>query len=145
MLKRLYPTATATSIHTINFDKLWQKGIRGLIIDIDNTLETFDIPKPSEPTAKLIQKLKAMDYKICLLSNNSRGRVEKFNADLGCDMIWNARKPSKSGIKRALGLLELKPDKVVLIGDQIFTDCFGGNRMGIVTILTTPIAQRDEW
>ena len=32
----------------------------------------------------------------------------------------------------------------IMIGDQIFTDVWGGNRFGIKTILVTPIEKRES-
>ena len=36
-------------------------------------------------------------------------------------------------------------DNTLVIGDQIFTDVWGGNRLGIKTILVVPVSDRDEW
>lgn len=144
-MRRFFPREYVDTIHSIDFGDLWRRGFRGLIIDIDNTLETFDIPLPSQPVINLLQTLKNQGFSIVLFSNNSRERVSKFCENLDIPGIWRARKPGKKGIRRALIRLNLPADKAVLIGDQIFTDCWGGNRMGIYTILTRPIAKRDEW
>jgi len=143
--KYLFPKESADSVHDIDYDKLWQAGFRGLIFDIDNTLVTFDVPEPTAQVAGLLEQLIQKGFGICLLSNNSKSRVEGFCQNLSYPHIWKARKPGFSGISRAMGHLGLDKHKVVLIGDQIFTDCFGGNRFGIHTILTAPIAKRDEW
>lgn len=144
-MRRFFPKEDVDSIYSIDFGRLWDAGIRGLIIDIDNTLETFDIPDPGPKVVALIDDLRQMGFGIVLLSNNGRRRVERFSASLDCPHIWKARKPSRKGIRRALALLGLAADQAAIIGDQLFTDCYGGNRMGMHTILTAPIAKRDEW
>ena len=143
--KYLFPKESAISVHHIDYDKLWQAGIRGLIFDIDNTLVTFDVPEPTEQIADLLTKLTQKGFGICLLSNNGEARVKGFCQNLDYPHIWKARKPGLAGISRAMEHLDLQKHQVAIVGDQIFTDCFGGNRFGIHTILTTPIAKRDEW
>jgi len=143
--KYLFPKESADSVHDIDYDKLWQAGFRGLIFDIDNTLVTFDVPEPTAQVAGLLEQLAQKGFGICLLSNNSKARVEGFCQNLSYPHIWKARKPGFAGISRAMEHLGLDKREVALIGDQIFTDCFGGNRFGIHTILTAPIAKRDEW
>ena len=143
--KYLFPNQEADSALHINYEKLWDDGIRGLIFDIDNTLVTFDVPEPTSQIIDLLDSLTQKGFKICLLSNNSEARVKGFCKNLTYPHIWKARKPGGAGISRAMVHLGLKKRQVAIIGDQIFTDCFGGNRFGIHTILTKPIAKRDEW
>ncbi|MCL2376312.1 MAG: YqeG family HAD IIIA-type phosphatase [Defluviitaleaceae bacterium] len=141
----LFPKEAADSVFHIDYDKLWQAGIRGLIFDIDNTLVTFDIPTPPAEIVDLLAGLTKKGFAICLLSNNSERRVRGFGANLDYPHIWRANKPTLGGISRAMKHLGLDKNQVAIIGDQIFTDCFVGNRFGIHTILTAPIAKRDEW
>jgi len=141
----LFPKEAAISIHTINYDKLWNNGIRGLIFDIDNTLAAFDVPDAPPDVVFLLSSLTKKGFAICFLSNNSKDRVEIFSKKLGYFHIWKAGKPKLKGIKRVMTHLGLEKKQIALIGDQIFTDCFCGNRFGIHTILTKPIARRDEW
>ncbi|MDR2183466.1 MAG: YqeG family HAD IIIA-type phosphatase [Clostridiales bacterium] len=143
--KYLFPKQAADSVHHIDYDELCRAGIRGLIFDIDNTLVTFDVPEPTEQIAGLLANLAQKGFGICLLSNNSEARVRGFCQNLDYPHIWRANKPGRAGILRAMAHLGLEQHEVAIIGDQIFTDCFGGNRIGIHTILTTPIAKRDEW
>jgi hypothetical protein len=145
MIKYFFPLEMAESVFDIDYDKFWETGIRGLIFDIDNTLATFDVALPNEATTALLNGLAEKGFVICFLSNNRRKRVEVFSKDLGFDHVWRANKPMLKGVRRALRLLGLEKDKVLLIGDQLFTDCWVGKRAGIHTVLTKPIAKRDEW
>jgi HAD superfamily phosphatase (TIGR01668 family) len=145
MLKRFFPAEMADSAFDVDYDKFWQEGIRGLIFDIDNTLAAFDTPHPDEATMAFLRDLNARGFAIAFLSNNSRQRVENFNKDLNYPHVWKARKPRRKGLLRAVEMLALPKEQILLIGDQIFTDCWAGRRTGIYTILTKPIATRDEW
>ena len=143
--KYLFPKQAAESVHHIDYEKLWQAGIRGLVFDIDNTLATFDIPLPPQVVIDFLAELAQKGFGIVLLSNNGEARVRLFSAELGYHFIWKAGKPKLKGIAMAAAHLGLEKNQLALIGDQIFTDCFCGNRFGIHTILTKPIAARDEW
>ena len=143
--KYFFPREIADSVHHIDYDKLWKIGIRGLIFDIDNTLVTFDIAEPPAKIVDLLANLTRKGFGICFLSNNGEARVKNFCRNMEYPHIWKARKPSYAGISRAIAHLGLQKHQVAIIGDQIFTDCFGGNRFGIHSILTVPIAKRDEW
>lgn len=144
----LRPCAFSDSVHHIDYQALWREGFRALIFDIDNTLEVFDTKTPSKATLKLLSRLKTYGFKVCLLSNNSLERVRVFNEGLRLPAIHKAGKPRLKGVMQAIG--HFKKDgigraQVALIGDQLFTDILAGNRLKIHTILTRPIAQRDEW
>lgn len=146
MPKYLFPTKMVNSVFEIDFDNFWENGIKGLIIDIDNTLAPFDSPLASDDVLNLLNKLTEKGFLICLLSNNSQKRVEIFSKDLNYPHIWKAKKPSTKGIDEALKLLGLSKDEVILIGDQIFTDVLAGSRAGVDTILTKPMSDtQDEW
>ena len=145
MLGRFFPAEMAKSVYHIDYDKFWDKGIRGLIFDIDNTLAAFDVPKPDEKVRGLLNKLTEKGFAIAFLSNNKKERVVNFSEGLDIPYIWKAGKPKLKGINRILQMLGLPKKQVILIGDQIFTDCWVGQRAGVYTILTKPIALRDEW
>jgi len=145
MLERFFPDEYYPSIREVPFDALHARGIRGLIIDIDNTLAPYDVPEPPEAVTRLLRSLEAKGFRICLFSNNGKTRVERFNASLGLLAVYKAGKPKKRGIRKAMSMLTLSAAETALIGDQLFTDIWGGNRCGLRTILLEPIAQRDEW
>lgn len=144
-MKFLYPDIYTKSIHTVPYNKLLNKGITALIFDIDNTLVPFDIPHAPEVIVSFLRGLEAQGFKICLLSNNNQQRVELFNEGLSYPAIHKAGKPRLAGINLAIELLDASPDQTAIIGDQIFTDVWCGNRKGITTILTRPVATRDEF
>ena len=50
-MKNLYPSAMADRVYRITPQLLKSWGVRGLILDIDNTLTTHDNPIPDEGVA----------------------------------------------------------------------------------------------
>ena len=144
-LNRFFPREYYKSVYDVDYEALLTKGFRGLLFDIDNTLAAFDIPEPPESVIMLLNKLKKMGFAVCLFSNNNAARVEGFNKTLALPAVHKAGKPKKRGIEKALRLLSLPKQQVAIIGDQLFTDVWGGNRSGVHTILVDPLAARDEW
>jgi hypothetical protein len=142
---RFFPREYFRSVFDVDYGRLLDGGFRGLIFDIDNTLAVFDESEPSQRVTELLERLIGMGFKVCLLSNNSKDRVDGFNRTLRLKTVHRAGKPSRKGIRRAAALLGLSPRRTVLIGDQMFTDVWGGNRAGVYTVLVRPIAGRDEW
>ncbi len=144
MLEGFFPKLYVDSIFHVPYETLAKDGVRGIIFDIDNTLVPYDIPDPTEEIFQLFEKLQAMGFKLCLLSNNNEARVTLFNKTLSLPAIHKAGKPSLKGINKAVELLNIGNAKAALIGDQIFTDVFCGNRRKLFTVLVKPVSSRDE-
>ena len=143
LFNNLYPDEIADSAYSIDYEGLFAKGYRGIIYDIDNTLVEHGAPANSEAVA-LFDRLKAIGYRIFLLSNNEEPRVKMFNRDVNVLYICKAGKPATSGFIRAMELMGTDKDNTLLIGDQIFTDIWGGRRCGIRSILVGKIAAHEE-
>lgn len=143
MFKKFYPKKTFDSTYAINFEKLYGSGIRGLIFDIDNTLVMHDADA-DDRSIKLMNRLKNIGFKVCLLSNNDRERVERFNKDAQVLYIHKAHKPSAKGYEKAMELMNTDKKTTVFIGDQLFTDVYGANRAGITSFLVKPIDPKEE-
>lgn len=142
----LYPDMYLDSIDKLNIKELKAMGFKALIMDIDNTIIEWNIRVPDERSRKIINEAISEGMKVCLISNGTRDRVTEFAAALGVPYVYNAGKPRKSPYKRALKLLDVSPDEVVAVGDQVFTDVLGGNRLGLYTILVHPISSKEtKW
>ena len=139
----LEPDYYFESVFDITYENLWDKNIRGLIFDIDNTLTAFDEEKPSAETVNLLHRLHDMGFKLCLLTNNTKKRLEGFNKELALPGFASALKPFTKGIKKAMNEMEVKPCQSAIIGDQLLTDVWAGKNAGISTVLVKPITQRD--
>ncbi len=140
-----YPDEYLKSAYIIDYAKLYDEGIRGIIFDIDNTLVMHDHP-PDERSVKLLNELDGMGFKILFLSNNKEGRVKSFRDEsVGSAMyIHKAGKPLKSGYLRAMDMMGTDKTSTVFIGDQLFTDLWGAKRCGIRCILVEPIDSKEE-
>ncbi|MCL1924618.1 MAG: YqeG family HAD IIIA-type phosphatase [Defluviitaleaceae bacterium] len=143
--KILYPQLYAENFKKVPYDFLWEKGIRNLLFDIDNTLAIFTEEKPSEEVITFLTSLKNKGFSIAFISNNGKERVEKFSENLSFYAVYKAGKPRLKGINMVLSYLNAKPIETALIGDQIFTDVWCANRAGVFSILTKPLANRDEF
>ena len=98
MISQFYPDEWVDSTFEIDYEKLYKRGFRGILFDIDNTLVQHDAPADSR-AGKLLQKLKKLGFRICLVSNNKESRVKKFARELGIDYIFCANKPSRKGFR----------------------------------------------
>lgn len=143
MLNRFYPDEIKESAYVIEYEKLYNDGIRGIIYDIDNTLVTHGAPA-DERAIKLFKRLKETGFKVVLLSNNKEPRVKMFNDSVNVLYIFKANKPAKSGYLKAMEMMGTDIDSTIFIGDQLFTDVWGAKRCGIKNVLVRPIGKKEE-
>ena len=143
-MKILYPEQYAESASQVDYEALRQKGVRLLLFDVDNTLETYNTTLPGRETRQWVRQLKKQGFQIMLVSNGAEKRVERFAASLGVSYVYRALKPLPIGIRRALEKAGCRPMNAALIGDQIFTDVYGAKRCGMRNILVEPIDKKEE-
>ena len=139
----LTPDYYYDSVYAIPYKELWDKNIRGLIFDLDNTLTPFHQKLPPAKIVALMKHLDKMGFEICLLTNNTQARLNGFNADMKLKGIANGLKPFTRGIRQAMRLMGTNKSQTVIIGDQLLSDIWGGRNAGITTILTKPITEKD--
>lgn len=145
MLRALFcPDEYAPRVTDVDYKALSSRGIKGLVFDIDNTLEGYEAAVPSADTAAFLMGLLEMGFKICFASNNGRERVERFNT-LAVPAMFKAGKPAKRVIRQAAALMGLCQKDLAIIGDQIFTDVLCGKLSGVYTILVHPVTSNDPW
>lgn len=143
----LVPREEHPTVFDIDYDTLRERGISGLIFDLDNTLCPWRAQTLKGPVEDLLTRLQAQGFRISILSNgnlNKRGKILEELAQLEIPVIFPARKPLPFGFRRALKLMGTKPGEVAVIGDQVFTDVLGGNLLGIYTVLVSPISPREH-
>ncbi|MBR4627733.1 MAG: YqeG family HAD IIIA-type phosphatase [Ruminococcus sp.] len=118
---------------------LHSHGIRGLILDVDNTLTTHDHPAPAEGIMEWIDNMKRCGVRMMILSNNVKERVKPFAELLGLPFVSKGAKPLRKGYIRAMKRMQLQPCETAAVGDQLFTDIWGANFAGITSIYVSPI------
>ena len=138
-----WPERVAKSAFGIPYEQLYEEGIRGIVFDIDNTLTLPDAPA-DEACRELFHRLRDIGLKACIVANNRGPRVKRFADDVGADFVPKALKPRRYGYRRAMELMGTVPENTVSVGDQLFTDIWGANRIGMHSILTKPLVFRDE-
>lgn len=143
MLECFYPDEIAKSTYDVDFQAIYDKGFRGIIFDIDNTLVAHGAPA-DDRAVRLFEKLKKIGFTCCLLSNNDKERVELFNSRVHVLTIEKAHKPSQKAYHRALALMKTRPEQTISIGDQIFTDIWGARRFGIYAVLVGQLDKKEE-
>ena len=143
MLEKFYPSLSVERIQDINLDTLKNNKIKGLILDIDNTLVPQHMKEADEKAVNWIEAVKQAGLKVCIVSNASHKRVIKFNERLKIFAIHRASKPGTKAFMKAIRLMDIKTAEAAVVGDQIFTDVYGGNRAGMFTILVKPIDKRE--
>ena len=143
MFEKFFPDEYVASTYVIPFEKLYEKGYRGVIFDIDNTLVPHGAPA-DDRARKLFKRLSDIGFSSCLISNNQEARVKMFNKDIGTDYIYNAHKPSTKNYIRAMEIMGTDRSNTIFIGDQLFTDVWGAKRAGIPNILVKPIHPKEE-
>lgn len=139
----LQPALVVHSVHDIDLDRLAARGIRGIIVDVDNTLVAWGGKEPPREIVDWFDRVRTRGFSVCLLSNAGERRVTAFATALGVPAVPGAAKPRRRGFLAALRLLGTEPVATAVIGDQIFTDVWGGNRLGLFTILVTPVSRRE--
>ncbi|WP_147532432.1 YqeG family HAD IIIA-type phosphatase [Bacillus marasmi] len=143
MIKKFLPDQHVKSVFEISPEKLKSRGIKAIITDLDNTLVEWDRPNATPKLIKWFDDMKKNNIMITIVSNNNEERVKAFSEPHGIPFIFQARKPMGRAFRKALAQMGVKKEEVVVIGDQLLTDVFGGNRSGIHTILVVPVAKTD--
>ena len=128
----------------ISVEYLTKHNIKGLILDVDNTLTTHDNGKAAAGIPEWAEKLRNHGVKLIILSNNNEKRVKPFAESLGMDFVCDVVKPGKKGYELAMKKLKMKKENVAAVGDQIFTDVWGANNFGIKMLFVEPI-QLESW
>lgn len=143
LFQKFYPRERVTSVYDIDFQKYYEEGYRGILFDIDNTLVPHGAPA-DDRVIRFFGHLRAMGFCTCLISNNQKERVRPFAMRVHSHYIENAHKPSRKSYQKALEAMGTDREKTMFVGDQLFTDIYGGNRIGMYSILVAPIHPKEE-
>jgi len=143
LLDLLRPKQIYNSIFDIPLERLYRDGIRGVIIDLDNTLTEWNNSELSRETIKWIERAGKVGLKLCFVSNNSDERVREIAKIVEVPFVARARKPRRRSFLRAMEIMQTRSEETAVIGDQVFTDMLGGNRLRLLTILVTPISKHE--
>lgn len=148
-IKKFIPYDCYKDIYAIDYQELYAKGIKVIIFDLDNTISGYKEKDPSDDAISLMEKLKEIGFLVIVLSNNNYKRIQRTLDSLKVIGFEKARKPLKKGYKKVINFLTEKKyisslEDIIAIGDQVLTDIWGANKMGIKSILVRPIYLKDE-
>lgn len=120
-------------------------GIKGILLDVDNTLEPYENPLPTEKVLEWFRSLKAAGIGAAIVSNNDKERIELFNSELKLPAYFKAKKPFKKRLRMAMTDLGTAPEETIFMGDQIFTDVWAARNAGVRAILVPPIKDKTDF
>ncbi len=143
MGNKLRPSALAPTIYDVNYELMRGNGIRGLIFDLDNTVVPWRSEEPDQRLIDFFGELMRRGFRICIVSNALPARCARFTRILGVPALPDCGKPRRGGFRKALQIMGTDPSETAVIGDQVFTDVFGGNRVGLYTVLVSPLSRKE--
>lgn len=139
LFKLLMPREFLEDLSDLDIDKFLKAGKDFFIFDFDNTLGLWRSCVIEERFQTLLNRITQASGKVLIASN---GRPRQISQE-GVQVIWRARKPLAGKIKRALLEQNVDLSRVVMIGDQIFTDVLAGNMLGVYTVKVRPLSTRE--
>lgn len=144
MLKINIPTYHAKSVYDIDPSFYKKHGYKIVLIDLDNTLDSYKTKYPSERAINLKEKLEKEGIELIIVSNNTGKRVSTYASALGVKFIPSIGKPFKWKLLKAVEQLPVKKEEILMIGDQTVTDIAAANRAKIDNVLTDKIVKEDQ-
>ncbi|MDV6373099.1 YqeG family HAD IIIA-type phosphatase [Deinococcus arenicola] len=142
----LRPDDLIDDIQSITPEFLARRGLRGLLLDLDNTLVPYGSYEEAAAAGmfRWARELRDSGTLLYLLSNATGRRAAFWLERLGLAGVslagvGLAGKPHPRAYRRALAELGLPAHQAGMVGDQLFTDVLGGNLCGMHTILVRPI------
>ena len=138
----LIPDMYQESIYTIDYKGLKKKKIKCLLFDLDNTCVGYHEKNPTKELKQLFKNLNQLGFKVIIFSNALPRRLVPFE-NLGVVCHPSSKKPFSRNFKKVLRKYQFQKKEVCIIGDQLFTDIYGGNKVGIITCLVNPMTRED--
>ena len=138
-MDKYIPDIYQKSIYTINYEKLYKRGIKCLLFDLDNTLVPIRCKEVDSNLIELIEKLNKKGFKVMIFSSSDEDRVDMFKEQLKLDGYSYTRNSYQKFMNEIL--TKYKEDQIAVVGDQMLKDIAYGNKLGITTILVNPIGK----
>ena len=133
-----------SSVLDLTPDILQQHRLKGLVLDVDETLVPIRATETSEQLRQWVEQTRQVAV-LWLVSNNlSDARIGGIARSLNLPYILGAVKPSRRKLRQAVAAMNLPLEQVAMVGDRLFTDVLAGNRLGMFTILVEPIVDPGE-
>ena len=136
----LRPCEEASSILDVDYERLYRLGKRAILFDLDNTLGGRRPAQLAPEVTSLLHDLTEMGFRVGILTNRRIGTKDAVIVKLARSYALRCRagKPRKKGFLDILAQMNLPAERAVMIGDRLFTDVLGANRLGIYSIRIKP-------
>ena len=144
MLKHFVPEYYFDTFDMADAEFLASIGVRGIVLDVDNTLEPYENPLPGERVLAWLESLRVAGISAAIVSNNNGERIELFNSEIKLPAFYKAGKPFKKNVLRAMEAMGTTTEDTILMGDQVFTDVWAAHNTGIRAILVPPIKDKRD-
>ena len=144
MIKHFIPDFMFNTFDEATPEFLLSIGVRGIVLDVDNTLEPYENPVPTEKVLLWFEALSKHGIKAAIVSNNNSARIDLFNKDLNLPAFSKAGKPFAKNVLRAISAMGIDKSEAILMGDQVFTDVWAAHNAGIRAILVPPIRDKRD-
>jgi HAD superfamily phosphatase (TIGR01668 family) len=126
----------------VSLDLLAHWGIRGVALDLDNTIVPWYTSALEPGIPQWVQRLRDAGIRMCLITNNYGAQSKDVAIELGLPLVRGALKPLPIAFARCLREIETEPAKALAIGDQLFTDVLGAKLTGMKAVYVRPLAAR---
>ena len=145
MFKRFIPFAHAQSVYEVPVEFYLNNGVKLLLIDLDNTLDSYKLFEPTDRAKEKVTEIKKSGIVPIIVSNNRERRVKKYADAAGVECIYSAHKPFSRRIRNFLKEKGVSATEVMLVGDQLMTDVLAARGAHIRVLLTEKIVKEDQW
>ena len=122
-----------------------KNNVTTLLIDLDNTLDSYRLYEPTERAVQLIEDIKKTGVTPVVVSNNRGKRVGTYAKALGVEYIYSAHKPFSRRIRNFLKERNVPIENSMLVGDQMITDVLAAKGAHLRVVLTEKIVKEDQW
>ena len=144
MALKFVPEYYFKTFNEASADFLTSIGVKGIVLDVDNTLEPYENPLPGDHVKEWLAELKEQGISAAIVSNNGGERINLFNSELGLPVYYKAKKPFKKNVLNAMKDMGTDKSNTILMGDQVFTDVWAAHNTGIRAILVPPIKDKTD-
>jgi len=132
------------SLAEVPLQQLRATGVRGLLLDLDNTLVPARTEAVTPEAERFLAQARSLGMQGIIVSNGRRQRAQRIAASLGLPAVGRAKKPFPGGYRRALRHLDLQVCEVAAVGDQMLTDGVGGWLQGVKVFLVEPLSREES-
>lgn len=141
MFPQWLPAYRTDDLRLVDWPRFAQAGIRLIAVDLDNTLAVHGSDKPDRYAREAVAVMQRAGLAVCLYSNAALNRDQRFAEALGIDAVPGVSKPDPAALSAELKRRGLQAKEVLVAGDQLFTDVWSANRLGVRALL---VSRRDR-